>query len=135
MSPVYGLQVRTCNIHGIHYADFTLMVGKICLLRQISEGICKVSTPRTLGYSQVVKARDFDSRIRWFESSYPSHSDVCKWTKQGSCSVSKGNNRIVLGQVLSCEMSCYYIPYAIGIITSKKHSERKLIDSFYMITD
>ena len=30
---------------------------------------------KILGYSQVGKAPDFDSGIRWFESSYPSHYD------------------------------------------------------------
>ena len=28
---------------------------------------------KRLGYRQVGKARDSDSRMRWFESSYPSH--------------------------------------------------------------
>jgi hypothetical protein len=37
-------------------------------------------TKLILGYSQVGKARDFDSRMRWFESSYPSHMvAVVKW--------------------------------------------------------
>ena len=31
--------------------------------------------PIFLGRSQVGKARDFDSRMRWFESSRPSHDD------------------------------------------------------------
>ena len=74
--PVYGLQVRTCNIQGVRYADFTLTVGRIRLVRQISEGICKVSTPRMLGISQAVKAQDFDSCIRWFDSNIPSHMDA-----------------------------------------------------------
>ena len=28
-----------------------------------------------MGYRQVGKARDSESRMRWFESSYPSHAD------------------------------------------------------------
>ena len=76
LPPVYGLQVRTCNIHGFHYTERKIMVGRIRLVRQISDGICKVSTHRTLGISQVVKAQDFDSCNRWFESNIPSHMDA-----------------------------------------------------------
>ena len=53
-----------------------IIVGGIRLVKQISDGICKVSTHRTLGISQVVKAQDFDSCIRWFESNISSHMDA-----------------------------------------------------------
>ena len=33
-----------------------------------------VARPTFLGCSQVVKAPDFDSGIRWFKSSHPSHN-------------------------------------------------------------
>ena len=32
-----------------------------------------------MGYSQVGKASDFDSDMRWFESSYPSQINKWKW--------------------------------------------------------
>ena len=49
--------------------------------RLTSPPFCDILTcvSSILGYSQAVKARDFDSRIRWFKSNYPSQkrSNFC----------------------------------------------------------
>ena len=46
------------------------------LVPRLDEGSNPSSHPIFLGRSQVGKARDFDSRIRWFESNHPSQTNV-----------------------------------------------------------
>ena len=55
------------------------LVGSIPISHPIKNPIDNVQvTIVLLGRSQVGKARDFDSRMRWFESSRPSHEPLAQ---------------------------------------------------------